>query len=494
MTIVRFAPDAQKKLPDDATIKRGTQLFIHTIDKRKSSDVSEEVCRFRTYYPVTLWPIEVAKAEIIDGFDFRYANDRRPAAAVLRLRLRTIPNASGAVPFEKVNPGTLRFFINNEPLVNGLYPLLVGGNPRKVAVVAPDAVDIHDHLLEMAPVGFGEDEDVIDAPRLSHPAYRLLQEYFAFEQKFHFFDVNGLTGKLSGTEADLLFLLDAQPPAGAAVHRDAFVLGCTPAINLFARLSEPIRVNHQTIEYNLVPVYRHNRTTAVHSITAVSGSSNAAVRSRDYAPFYSFTHHMEKKAEAAFWHARRDGEDVFLSFRDSSFDPKLPADEVVWAHLLCTNGDYAAQIADGSPLDSDEELFGSKAAVLHKPTKPILPPAGGELLWRLVSHLSLNHLSIDSADALAALREILLLYCPPRVAPGATAHEENELVFFSHNVRFDNPPSDIETIERGDQNSPAMMSVNIMGLAGLFGPLPHAVTDAILDQAQRRNSAFARFR
>src|SRR5438067_10054550 len=48
MTIVRFAPDAQKKLPDDATIKRGTQLFIHTIDKRKSSDVSEDVCRFRT--------------------------------------------------------------------------------------------------------------------------------------------------------------------------------------------------------------------------------------------------------------------------------------------------------------------------------------------------------------------------------------------------------------------------------------------------------------
>ena len=73
------------------------------------------------------------------------------------------------------------------------------------------------------------------------------------------------------------------------------------------------------------------------------------------------------------------------------------------------------RIADGSPLDSDEELFGSKAAVLHKPTKPILPPAGGELLWRLVSHLSLNHLSIDSADALSALREILLLYCPPGV-------------------------------------------------------------------------------
>jgi type VI protein secretion system component VasA len=37
------------------------------------------------------------------------------------------------------------------------------------------------------------------------------------------------------------------------------------------------------------------------------------------------------------------------------------------------------------------------------------PPAGGRRLWRLVSHLTLNHLSLADGKA-EALREILRLY------------------------------------------------------------------------------------
>jgi type VI secretion system protein ImpG len=426
MTIVRFQPNPKQKLPDEAIIKKGTQLFIHTKDQRVKSaqptaaefprEEGADICRFRTCYPVSLWPVEVDEATIVNGFDFRYSGKRKPVA-VLRLRLRTA-GEDPELPFKTLGADTLRFFIDNDQILNGLYPLLLSGNRHKVSLVEPDSLDIPTEHLEIAAVGFGDDEDVIETARLSHPAYRLLQEYFAFEQKFHFFDVKGLKkqlGRLQGPKADLLFLLDEMPPASAVVHRDAFVLGCTPVINLFSRTSEPIRVTHQSIEYRLVADYRRNRSTAIHSISSVSGSSNAAARSREYAPFYSFTHHMEQKSQAAFWHSRRDGEDVFLSFRDSQFNPTIPADEVVWAHVLCTNSDYAAQVDAGLPLECDEEIFGSKASVLHKPTRPILPPAGGELLWRLVSHLSLNHLSISGDDALAALREILLLYCPAGV-------------------------------------------------------------------------------
>src|SRR5262249_7640981 len=39
------------------------------------------------------------------------------------------------------------------------------------------------------------------------------------------------------------------------------------------------------------------------------------------------------------------------------------------------------------------------------------PPLGGQALWRLVSHLSLNYLSLaEGAASLQALREILRLY------------------------------------------------------------------------------------
>ena len=49
---------------------------------------------------------------------------------------------------------------------------------------------------------------------------------------------------------------------------------------------------------------------------------------------------------------------------------------------------------------------------LTKPTPQLSPPLGGATLWRLISHLSLNHLSLsEGKDSLQALREILKLYC-----------------------------------------------------------------------------------
>jgi type VI secretion system protein ImpG len=407
MTIVRFDP--KQKLADGALIPRDTPLFASTTEG--------DVCRFRTCYPVELWPVEVVDARVVDGFDFAYPERRRRAPSILRLRLR----ATGE-PFEKLSLDSLRFFLDSEMIVNQLYPLLLEGDRRRVTAVAPYTFDIPDaDYFEVAPVGFAEDEDVIHYPRLAHPAYRLLQEYFAFEQKFHFVDVKGLRGRLSGQEIDLLFLLDGEPPKAAVLHRDAFALGCAPAVNLFTKTSEPIRVNHRSIEYRLVADYRRERSIAIHSIRKVSGTSNAAATSRDYAPFYSFTHHMALEGQSAFWHARRapaiDGErsntDILLSFRDTAFMPTMPGDEVVFAHLLCSNGELAAQIAAGQELQSDQDLAVSKIISLRKPTRPLPPPIGGEQLWRLVSHLSLNYLSIDNSDtAIRALREILLLYCP----------------------------------------------------------------------------------
>ena len=100
---------------------------------------------------------------------------------------------------------------------------------------------------------------------------------------------------------------------------------------------------------------RKERTTEIHSIVAVSGSSNEVETSREYAPFYSFTHGMEMRKQKAFWHARRvpasredlTGTDVLLSFRDLQFKPTFPPEEIVFAHTLCTNRELAVQLPAG---------------------------------------------------------------------------------------------------------------------------------------------------
>ncbi|HEX7154480.1 MAG TPA: type VI secretion system baseplate subunit TssF [Thermoanaerobaculia bacterium] len=407
MAIARFEHDPELgKLTSGYQIPRHTPLF--------ATAEQGAVCRMRTAYPVTLWPIDVVEAELETPETFEFLGP--DTAAVLRVRLQ-----SRAEPFEVLDVDSLRFFIHGEPVfVNRVYELLFDSTKRVLVLPqgAKKAVDIGTSAI--TPVGLGEDEDVIPYPRNSHPAYRLLQELFAFPQKFHFADVKGLRGAASGTVVDLLFLLDRMPRQKVVIPKDAFSLGCTPVINLFRKTSEPIRIDHRHIEYRLSPDMRKEKTMEIHSIVSVTGSADASNRARDYAPFYSYTHDMALRKQQAFWHARRaatphedlTGTDVFLSFRDLQFEPTQPPDEIVFAHLLCTNRGLAAELPAGALLQTDESVPVTRIVCLQKPTRAVTPPLGGEALWRLVSHLSLNYLSLDEGKKpLDALHEILGLYC-----------------------------------------------------------------------------------
>jgi type VI secretion system protein ImpH len=81
--------------------------------------------------------------------------------------------------------------------------------------------------------------------------------------------------------------------------------------------------------------------------------------------------------------------------------------------------------------------------------------------------------------------------CKP---PGESLHADEELLFFNHWVRLDNADADIESLERGADSEAPLMTTNVLGLAGVLGPLPHPVTEMILDHlwhGRREPSAFA---
>lgn len=406
--VARFDVDPERgKLTSGYEIPRGTPLFSHA--ERGA------VCRLRTCYPVTLWPIVVQEAEVEAPDRYDFTSGLPDVTALLRLRLE-----SQTDPFEVMGLDRLRFHLTGDPvLVGRIYELLLVD--LKGVVIAPGDGVAPFHLPPAAvhPVGLDEDEALIPYPRSSHPGYRLLQEYFAFPEKFHFVDLDGLAGRARGTVTDVIFLLRRRP-GRLPVRPDTFALGCTPVVNLFQKTTEPIRVDHRQIEYRLVPDMRREATTEIHSVISVSGSSDAADQTREYAPFYSFTHAMQRRGQKAFWHTRRlpaqggrQGTDMLLSFRDLDFQPAQPPDETVFAHVLCTNRGLAAELpADEPLLQTDEALPVRRIVCVRKPTRPLNPPLGGQALWRLVSHLSLNYLSLEGGEAgVRALQEILGLYC-----------------------------------------------------------------------------------
>jgi type VI secretion system protein ImpG len=405
MAIARFDADPKQGIPTTGfPIRKNTQLFASTYQGH--------TCRFRTCYPVTLWPLEVEDAEIVDTGQFSFLDSMTKVISVLRIKLTCSVGTLADLSLKR-----LRFYLNGDPaLASALYEMLFC-HVTKVAILPED--DPHPTNLpagSILPVGFGDDEDVLPYPAQAHPGYRLLQEYFALPEKFHFFDLDNLDRHRGGKSLNLLFMLDYAPDI--SVNSENFALGCTPVINLFPKKTEPIRLDHRSLEYRLVPDKRHERTTEVHSVLSVFSTSAEDGHTRRFEPFYSYNHAMDGDEHKAFWHARRErslnrdrpGSEVFLSFHDLDFRPTdLPA-QTVYAATLCTNRELATQLPAGARLQTEAPSPLRGISCMTKPTPPAQPPLRGTTLWRLISHLSLNHLSLSEPDSLPALREILKLY------------------------------------------------------------------------------------
>ncbi|MBI3329158.1 MAG: type VI secretion system baseplate subunit TssF [Nitrospinae bacterium] len=408
MAIARFDVDpTQGKLTTGHLIKKDTPLFAQAQQGL--------ICRFRTCYPVTLWPVKVAYAGLESTAQFDFLDAAAEVATVLRLRLECQGGS-----FKELTLRRLRFYLNGDwVLVNALYELL-GCHVLRLAILPQNSKQpVFLPEDSIVPVGFAPQEDVLPYPLQAHGGYRLLQEYFTFPEQFLFFDIDHLDRHASDTAFDLLIMLDQVPRERLVVDRNTFVLGCTPIINLFRKTSEPLRLDQRKLEYRLVADMRRERTTEIHSLLSVSAATDSTDDTKTFMPFYSFNHQMEGGEHKAFWHARRlptgrkdlPGTDMFLSFLDLDFKPSLPATQTVFAHTLCTNRDLAEQLPAGALLQIEEAAPLARVSCLSKPTPQLDPPLGGQTLWQLISHLSLNYLSLaEGEESLQALREILRLY------------------------------------------------------------------------------------
>ena len=168
----------------------------------------------------------------------------------------------------------------------------------------------------------------------------------------------------------------------------------------------------------------------IFTIDEVTAINSATQKITTYEPFYSLRHSARKDDRSCFWLARRrpsnrpndDGTDVSLSLLDLSLAAVDPDATVLSVRTTCTNRDLPSRLPFGNQ-DSDFEMEGAVAmkriVALRKPTAPVRPALGKSVLWRLVSHLSLNYLSLVD-EGKDALQEILRLY-----DVGRTAYSQN---------------------------------------------------------------------
>jgi type VI secretion system protein ImpG len=169
-----------------------------------------------------------------------------------------------------------------------------------------------------------------------------------------------------------------------------------------------------------VPDIRRATAMEVFSVEDVSSIDTDTQQIVLYRPFYSFRRDRADEQGPCFWVARRraatrlddTGSEVYLSLVDASMRPRHPAAESVTVRTICTNRDLPARLPFGNEEgDFEMEIAAPirRIVALKKPTAPLRPPQGRMALWRLISHLSLNHLSIVE-EGREALQNILRLY------------------------------------------------------------------------------------
>ncbi len=411
----------------------GTGLKIPRGSVLSSRPVGGVPCKFRTCYDAYLWPLSVTAAEWKTPDRLQPAvkasgPDGAPVAA-LRIELKCWRD----VTFEKMQPSPLRFFLNGESgLIHSVYELLCSRctqillrDPTPGSRVRP--VQLRPDSLR--PVGFGEDEGMLPYPRRSFTGYRLLHEYFTFPDKFFFLDLVGLeTALASGFKerAELIFLIapfelaDRRQALELGVTEKTFRTACTPAVNLFEQTAEPILLTQRRFDYPIVPDIRRPNATEIFSVDEVVSVRPDSQEPVHFEPFYSFRHSASGSKGQVFWMASRrasgrrddEGTEMFLSLVDLEQRPVAVNTESLTVRLTCTNRDLPSRLPFG--MESGDFEVDSGAPVhaivaLKKPTPALRPPTGKSSLWRLISHLSLNYLSLVS-EGREALQEILKLY------------------------------------------------------------------------------------
>lgn len=419
----------------DAGLAQGAKVPRGTVLRSAAPRGSQTPCQFRTGHDVTLWPIEIAEASYFThaaNLPLNAAPGWRVYQGGLRLKLR----ATAGLDFSQIRLDDLRLYCTGtDEVAYKLHELLCGqalgafvlganrGGPPPM--LPGDAIEA---------AGFGDDEALLPVTLPGFAGYRLLQEYFAFPQRFLALDLRGVGEQLraaGGSEVELVFLF-ARGDANLQQTVDAgnLALHCVSAINLFEQRCDRIHVTPETSDFHVVVDRTRPLDFEVHDILEVEGHGSGLEDTTRFLPLYA-TFHTEAHSHGAYYalqreprllseHQRREGPrssyigtEVYISIVDAHEAPYPAGLQQLGVRALCSNRDLPMLLPGSAELSADGSGAVAAVRVIKGPSRPLSALREGNLAWKFINQLSLNHLSLldtDREQGAAALREMLKLY------------------------------------------------------------------------------------
>lgn len=394
-SVIQFHPT--KSMTGSTITPKGTLV--------QSIPVEGTPCTFQTVYDTEVLPLRIS-----DQWFFE-----RNGMHTLAVRFNLTNSTLQALPLS-----LLRFFFTgNDISAHTLYFTLLK-LVREIHFVLRD-VQREEHItavLEhtaLRPVGLVENEGLYPYPEHTGLGYRILQEYFSYPEKFLFVEVSGLEKGLGADtvqkfqhaeEFEIHFVLRELPEKYEALRADNWKLFCTPVINLFPFKPSPLKISGQNREYKITPDSRCPDHFSVYSVERVSNWSKSGKKEFEGKNAASFTDHIFQHANTPQYriHVRPpwSGEDIETFI---AIDAEQHEESLLDLDLTCTNHLLPSKLGVGDINSSVEK--GSMSALPFTNILPVVaplpPPLQGDLLWKLLSNMSLNYVSLTDVEAFRAI-------------------------------------------------------------------------------------------
>ncbi len=432
MSVVKLHPDLNEGgLADGFTVPR------HSVLRSLLGKSDQTSCKYRTAHEVSLWPLKLTEADYLTTLAGTGLPDMPGAKAAIRLRLQ----CTAGLTFNKLALDRLPIYLQGaDELPMRLYEQIMGNAVGMVArpVSRPAPWQEIINKREIKPLGFDDEEALLPSTRRSFQGYRLLHEYFAFPARYMFFEIGGLKSAVQRNTTDEMEIVILLSRSNASLEKifDAnnFSLFCSPAINLFPKQCDRIHIDNKSNDYHVVPDRTRPMDFEIHSLKSVTGYGNSSSDEQPFLPFYSCNSQTAQHPDLTFYTVKRKprqlsskqrrngprssytGSETFISLVDGQEAPYSAELRQIGIDTLCSNRDLPLQIPIGKGnTDFTMESAGPVESIraIAGPTRPKPTWAEGDVTWRLISHLSLNYLSLidtNEEEGATALRELLTLY------------------------------------------------------------------------------------
>lgn len=434
MAIVQFQPDL-----NEAGLAQGYTIPRHTALRSIIGKDDRTPCDYRTAHDTQLWPLEIREAKYY-GSTAGLAAIGVTAGDGVRAGLRITLRTTAGVPFSGLRLDRLTIHLSGaDELPATLYETILACGAGFVvrSTAAREKYRTCDRS-EIQRCGFEDSEALIPYTRRSFQGYRLLQEYFAFPERFLFFSLCGLEralASLPGQEVEIVLLFNRSVASlEGAVAADNFRLFCSPVINLVEKRADRIHLEGVQHEYQVIADRTRPLDFEIYDVSRAEGFGAGSEPEVVFEPFYAGTEATWHGRQKAFFTLRREprllssrqqqhgarssyvGSEVFVALVDADQAPYSSSLRQLGLQITCTNRDLPLHMQIGKGATDFAADIGAPLTCIRcvaGPTKPRASHVHGQHAWRLLSHLSLNYLSLIESSAkegAAALREMLLLY------------------------------------------------------------------------------------